>query len=393
MSEQKKTTSFQNGLIWFGAGVSIAEILTGTYFAPLGFAKGLAAILIGHIIGCTMFFFSGLIGGRTRKSAMESVKLSFGGRGGLIFAALNVLQLVGWTAIMIYDGAGAVGSIFPGHAWIWCLVIGGLILLWIAIGITNLGPVNQVAMAALFILTIVLCKVIFTKGSVWTVPAKSGLSFGAAIELAVAMPLSWLPLISDYTREADKPFSATLTSTLVYGGVSTWMYIIGMGAAILTGGGDIATIMVKAGLGIAALVIVILSTVTTTFLDAWSAGISTESLWKPGTGKNVALLATVIGMVLAMIFPMDDITDFLYLIGSVFAPMIAVQIADYFILKKADSAGQAWNVRNLVVWAIGFVLYRLLMKVDLPVGSTLPDMAVTMVILLIASPKTKKAKN
>ena len=391
MSGEKRTTSFQNGLIWFGAGVSIAEILTGTYFAPLGFAKGLAAILIGHVIGCAMFFFSGLIGGRTRKSAMESVKLSFGGEGGLIFAALNVLQLVGWTAIMIYDGAAAIDGIFPGHAWVWCLVIGALILMWIAIGITNLGPVNQIAMAALFILTIVMCRVIFAKGSVWSAAPTSGLSFGAAIELAVAMPLSWLPLISDYTREAEKPFAATMASTLVYGGVSTWMYIIGMGAALLTGGGNIAAIMVKAGLGIAALVIVILSTVTTTFLDAWSAGISTESLWKPGTGKNVALIATVIGMVLAMIFPMDDITDFLYLIGSVFAPMIAVQIADYFILKKADSADRPWNVRNLVVWAIGFVLYRLLMKVDLPVGSTLPDMAVTMVILLIASPKTKKA--
>ena len=391
MSGEKRTTSFQNGLIWFGAGVSIAEILTGTYFAPLGFAKGLAAILIGHVIGCAMFFFSGLIGGRTRKSAMESVKRSLGGKGGLIFAALNVLQLVGWTAIMIYDGAAAIDGIFPGHAWVWCLVIGALILMWIAIGITNLGPVNQIAMAALFILTIVMCRVIFAKGSVWSAAPTSGLSFGAAIELAVAMPLSWLPLISDYTREAEKPFAATMASTLVYGGVSTWMYIIGMGAALLTGGGNIAAIMVKAGLGIAALVIVILSTVTTTFLDAWSAGISTESLWKPGTGKNVALIATVIGMVLAMIFPMDDITDFLYLIGSVFAPMIAVQIADYFILKKADSADRPWNVRNLVVWAIGFVLYRLLMKVDLPVGSTLPDMAVTMVILLIASPKTKKA--
>lgn len=391
MSEQKKTTSFQNGLIWFGAGVSIAEILTGTYFAPLGFAKGLAAILIGHIIGCTMFFFSGLIGGRTRKSAMESVKLSFGGRGGLIFAALNVLQLVGWTAIMIYDGAAAIDGIFPGHAWVWCLVIGALILMWIAIGITNLGPVNQIAMAALFILTIVMCRVIFAKGSVWSAAPTSGLSFGAAIELAVAMPLSWLPLISDYTREAEKPFAATMASTLVYGGVSTWMYIIGMGAALLTGGGNIAAIMVKAGLGIAALIILILSTVTTTFLDAWSAGISAESLWSKLSGKNVAMIATVIGIVLAMLFPMDDITDFLYLIGSVFAPMIAVQIADYFILKKADSADSDWNVRNLIVWVIGFVLYRLLMKVDLPVGSTLPDMAITMVILLIASPKTKKA--
>ncbi|MGI6556201.1 MAG: putative hydroxymethylpyrimidine transporter CytX [Pseudoramibacter sp.] len=389
MSEAKRTTSFQNGLIWFGAGVSIAEILTGTYFAPLGFAKGLAAILIGHVIGCAMFFFSGLIGGRTRKSAMESVKLSFGGKGGLIFAALNVLQLVGWTAIMIYDGAAAIGGIFPGHAWVWCLVIGALILLWIAIGITNLGPVNQIAMAALFILTLVMCRVIFAKGSVWAAAPTSGLSFGAAIELAVAMPLSWLPLISDYTREAEKPFAATMASTLVYGGVSTWMYIIGMGAALLTGGGNIAAIMVKAGLGIAALIILILSTVTTTFLDAWSAGISAESLWSKLSGKNVAMLATVIGIVLAMLFPMDDITSFLYLIGSVFAPMIAVQIADYFILKKADSADRDWDVRNLIVWVIGFILYRLLMKVDLPVGSTLPDMAVTMVILLIAAPKKK----
>ena len=41
----KKTSSFQNSLIWFGAAVSIAEILTGTYFAPLGFTKGLLAIL------------------------------------------------------------------------------------------------------------------------------------------------------------------------------------------------------------------------------------------------------------------------------------------------------------------------------------------------------------
>ena len=47
----KKTSTFQNGLIWFGAGVSIAEILTGTYFAPLGMGKGILAIVIGHVIG------------------------------------------------------------------------------------------------------------------------------------------------------------------------------------------------------------------------------------------------------------------------------------------------------------------------------------------------------
>ena len=325
----KKTSTFQNGLIWFGAGVSIAEILTGTYFAPLGMTKGILAIVVGHIIGCALFFFAGLIGGRTGLSAMETVKMSFGKRGGLLFAFLNVLQLVGWTAIMIYDGALATNGIFDTGAWVWCLVIGVLILVWILIGITNLGWVNKIAMAALFILTLVLCKVIFFDGNPAADTSAFGeaMSFGAAVELAVAMPLSWLPLVSDYTREAQKPFAATLASTLTYGLVSCWMYIIGMGAAIYTGEGDIALIMVKAGLGIAALVILILSTVTTTFLDAWSAGISSESLSKKLSGKWVAVVVTVIGTVAAILFPMDDITNFLYLIGSVFAPMIAVQLA------------------------------------------------------------------
>ena len=85
----KKTNLFSNGLIWFGAGVSLAEILTGTYFAPLGFGKGLLAILAGHLIGCVMLFAAGLIGGQIGKSAMETTKLSFGGQGAKVFAALT----------------------------------------------------------------------------------------------------------------------------------------------------------------------------------------------------------------------------------------------------------------------------------------------------------------
>ena len=109
--EEKRTGLFENGLIWFGAGVSIAEILTGTYLASLGMGKGLAAIIVGHIIGCLMLFLAGVIGGKVRKSAMETVKMSFGQKGSILFAVLNVLQLVGWTAIMIYDGALAADGV------------------------------------------------------------------------------------------------------------------------------------------------------------------------------------------------------------------------------------------------------------------------------------------
>ena len=233
-----------------------------------------------------------------------------------------------------------------------------------------------------FILSIVLCVVVFRGGTPVTEPDGS-LSFGAAVELAVAMPLSWLPLISDYTREAEKPFAATLSSTLTYGVVSCWMYLIGMGAAIFTGEGDIALIMVKAGLGVAALLILILSTVTTTFLDAYSAGISAESLSKKINGKYAALIVTVIGTVCAICFPMDDITNFLYLIGSVFAPMIAIQITDFFLLRRGGARGKL-DVCNAVVWVLGFALYRVLMNVDIPVGNTLPDMAATMLLCVIA---------
>ena len=381
--EKKRTSIYENGLIWFGAGVSIAEIITGTYFAPLGFGKGLLAVIIGHLIGCTMRFLAGLIGGRTRKSAMETVKMSFGSKGGIFFSALNVLQLVGWTAIMIYDGALAANGIFGAGRWLWCLVIGGLIILWILIGINNLGKINTVAMAALFILTLILCKIIFFDGSELPVSDES-MSFGAAVELSVAMPLSWLPLISDYTREAEKPVAATAVSAVVYGVISCWMYAIGMGAAIFTAESDIAQIMVKAGLGIAGLLIVVFSTVTTTFLDAYSAGISGESIFSKLKGKWIAIAAAVIGTLGAVIFPMDDITDFLYLIGSVFAPMIAVQIADYFILKK-DSSDKSFDIISCIVWVLGFALYRVLMRVDIPVGNTLPDMAAT--VLMCAAAK------
>ena len=377
--EEKKTSVFENGLIWFGAGVSIAEILTGTYFAPLGFGKGVLAIVIGHIIGCALLFLAGLIGGKARRSAMETVKMSFGQKGSLLFSLLNILQLVGWTAIMIYDGALAADGIFAAGRWVWCVVIGALIALWILIGIKNLGRINTVAMAALFVLTLVLSVVVFRGGGA----ALSGdsMSFGAAVELSVAMPLSWLPLISDYTQSAQKPVKDTAVSAAVYGLVSCWMYLIGMGAAIFTGESDIAQILLKAGLGVVGLLIIVFSTVTTTFLDAYSAGVSSESVFSKINGKWVALGATVLGTVGAIVYPMDNITDFLYLIGSVFAPMIAIQIADFFILKRDYSERQV-NVQNLIIWVIGFALYRLLMRVDIVVGNTLPDMLITALLCI-----------
>ena len=326
---------------------------------------------------------AGLIGGKSEKSAMETVKMSFGQKGGLFFALLNVLQLVGWTAIMIYDGAISTSHVFSTSHILWAIVIGLLILVWIKIGISNLGKLNTVSMSLLFILTIVLSFKIFKGVDFMSKPVADAMSFGLAIELAIAMPLSWLPLISDYTREAENPKAATLTSTVIYSIVSIWMYVIGMGMALLTKESDIAMIMVKSGLGLTAMLIIILSTVTTTFLDAYSAGISSESLSKKVDGQKVGIIVTIIGTIGAILFPMDDITEFLYLIGSVFAPMIAIQIADYFILKK-DKSNSDIYYRNMVIWLIGFIVNRVFLKIDLFIGSTISCIIVVIIVKVLA---------
>ena len=129
------------------------------------------------------------------------------------------------------------------------------------------------------------------------------------------------------------------------------------------------------------LLIIVFTTVTTTFLDAWSAGISSESLSKNINGKWIAIAATVIGMIGSNVYPMDDITDFLYLIGSVL-PMIAVQIADFFILHQDFSKNLYVSRTCMGCWICA---YRWLMGVDTILGNTLPDMVITIILSVIIS--------
>ena len=391
-------TVFSSALIWFGAGVSIAEIITGTYFAPLGYEKGFAAILIGHAIGCALLFLTGVIGAKTKKAAMQTTALSFGKFGAKFFGLLNAAQLLGWTGIMIYDGSLCANTIIDGaknYSKFAALAIGVLIVIWILAGVRNLDKLNFAAAVALFGLTIFMCVKIFgnvvggAAAGAEGGAADEALSFGAAIELSVAMPLSWLPVIIDYTKDAEKPVAASLCASLVYFAVSVWMYAIGMAAAIVANESAIDLVMLKAGLGAAGLVIVVLSTVTTTYLDAYSAGVSGQSVWAKLNPKAAAIFAAVLGTVGALLFNMDNITDFLYLIGSVFAPMTAILLADFFVCKN-DSSGKKIDAARFVVWILGFALYRLFMRFDFAVGCSLPAMAATFVLALAAAALTKR---
>jgi putative hydroxymethylpyrimidine transporter CytX len=377
-----------SALIWFGAAVSLAEILTGTFFAPLGLTHGLAAILLGHAIGAVLFWLVAYISAMTGKSAMEAARLSFGRHGSLLFSLSNVAQLIGWTAIMVFSGSVAAQCLAPalGQA-LWCVLIGALIIVWIAIGMRMMARLQAVASALLLIMTLLMSLAVFGVAEpAPPLPANAGQapdapSFGAAVELAVAMPLSWLPVVGDYTRQSAKPGRAVTAATLAYFLGSSWMYVVGLGAGLFAGSSDIVAILAASGLGGAVILIVVLSTVTTTFLDAKSAGISAASAL-PHDGaigrhlpKLLGILAAAIGTALAAFAPVARFEDFLYLIGSVFAPMAAILVVDFFVFKN-DFSAKAAGWANLALWAFGFALYRLSFSWDTPLGNTLPVLLV-----------------
>ena len=382
--------------LWFGAAISIAEILTGGLLAPLGFRSGLTAIIIGHVIGTAILVLGGVIGTEERLPSIMSTGISFGKYGAYLFSVLNVLQLIGWTAVMIISGARSVNEITKAlwsynNIYLWSIIIGGLICLWIYFGKDGMKKLNLIAVTLLFLLTILLCTVVFKNSELFSIASTGTMSFGSAIELNVIMPLSWLPLIADYTRFAKRKRDGVIGSFLGYFIGSSWMYTIGLGAAIVAGNPDPGAMMLAANLGFTALGIVILSTVTTTFLDAYSAGVTFINIFPKLNERKAALAMGVIGTLIAVIVPIEQYQNFLYAIGSVFAPLFAILLTEYFIIKKNRKLqdGLLVNWGAAAVWVMGVIMYYQFIKLDFVLGATVPVMAITGLIYCLSWRLTK----
>jgi putative hydroxymethylpyrimidine transporter CytX len=201
------------------------------------------------------------------------------------------------------------------------------------------------------------------------------------------MPLSWLPLVSDYTRFAKEKRSGLLGTFLGYFIGSSLMYIVGLSISLYAKDASVGSMMMALQLGFVALGIVLLSTVTTTFLDAYSAGVSLSNVFPKMKEKNVALVMTLIGALVAIFTPVEQYENFLYAIGSVFGPLFAIVLSDYFIFKKEHiSQTLALHVGTSIVWAVGVFLYYQFQAMSLPLGTTLPTMIAT-ALLFIATKK------
>ena len=410
---ERNLTGIDFFLLWAGAAVSLAEIWAGSLMVPLGMGLGLWSILLGHLIGNTPFALGGLIGSRWGIPSMVSVRPSFGIRGSYFAASLNVIQLIGWTAIMLIVCGGAADEISKLYGFsnptLWILLSGGATTLWAFVGHRVWKWLQRVSVVALLLLCLVMTCFVFQEYG-WQVlsqiPRGKDFSFMVGMDLVIAMPISWLPLVSDYSRFATDSKSSFWGTWIGYGVISSWMYLLGLAASLATKSPDpsgvVVNLMLKSGWVIPGLAIVLFSTITTTFLDIYSTAVSGLAITPKLGERSGVLMGGMIGTATALLFPsLLSYEHFLLFIGAMFCPLFGIVLADYFLLRRGvlrvedlyQKGGRYWfrkgvNPVALLSWTLGFAIYlgfspmlmekvlRITAVFPWSIGSSLPSMVV-----------------
>lgn len=377
---QNRTNLFTNAVIWFGVAISVSEIIAGIQLGSAAPTDSIwIPLILGHIIGGILLFLVGLIGARLRVNAMQTIKSTFGGYGSKFFAALNVMQLIAWVAVLNAQGTQALMGLNLGISFpIISFILAGLVGLWVYVGLQRSSKITSLVMIVLTVLLVVLSVKLFGLQKSVAVHSSSMLSFWNIFEISIAMPVSWLPVISDYTKDAKDPVKATAISAIAYTIASLWMYVIGM-EIVGIGTIDVSQAILISGLGIPGVIILVLSTVTTNFLATNSAGESSNAIHKRFDPKRIGIIVSILSALLAISGIMDHYINFLYLITSVFGPMAAVLIVSFYLGKNEnDKMTWCWNIFS---WFVGFIVYQLTASMDsIFLGPTLLAVTVSSIL-------------
>jgi NCS1 family nucleobase:cation symporter-1 len=390
--------------LWFSLGIGLMVLQTGALLAPgLGMSGSMLAIFLGTLVGVLLLAAVGVIGSDTGLSSMAALKLSLGCKGATLPAILNLLQLVGWGSfeiIVMRDAASLLGAgaFSESSLWanplLWTLIFGALATLLAVSG--PLTFVRQILRKWGIWLLLAACVWLtwnlFAKADLSALWARAGdgsLPFAVGFDIAIAMPLSWLPLIADYSRFGKR-------ATGVFGGTvlgfflgNFWLMTLGVAytLAFAPSGEANALLLALAGAGMGIpLLLILLDESENAFADIHSAAVSSGILLKAKV-EHLALAIGVLCTLIACFAPLAQYQNFLLLIGSVFAPLFGVVLVDHFILRRrshgAATVGLRWM--TLLAWVGGIATYHLLANLYPNVGATLPALIVAGVLQLVLS--------
>ena len=391
-------------ILWSSLGVGLLVFSAGSFLSSARFADAIFAIIIGSVAGSFLLALAGKIGSDNAVPSLISMRPSFGIHGSYIPATLNVMQLIGWTIfeIMIMSKAAEmlVNGIIPYYAW--AIIIGSFIaLLGIAGPLTVIKRwIGKFSIWIVYGSTAIILLSLLTSGNLSKILSASTMtagtntasittmSFFTALDLVIAMPISWMPLVADYNRFAHNSKGA-FRGTLVGFTVTNILFYFG---GLLLGRSDVvAIISVIQSLFFGFLLLVLLADeADNAFADVYSAAVSAQNIFHKVNQRYLIIGFTALSTILAILVPISEYQTFILLIGAVFVPLFGVVLSDYYIVKH-----QKYDVKNtmygkdalrigsnaIVSWAFGVLMYYLLSSLS-PIyipqlsaaGATIPSL-------------------
>ncbi|KRL98776.1 cytosine permease [Liquorilactobacillus satsumensis] len=443
--EQRRTSAWDMFATWVGANANNGTWYIGGVLAACGFALAIKVLLFSSVLSYIFLSLVGFIGYKTGVSTMGISRASFGIRGSYLPSLVNFTQFIGWTAVNTFIAATSVSYLLHdlwgwplyGHAggargmFIGIVVMSILHIISIASGSRSVQLIERVGIVLVFIFVIWESIVVFQTVSLqqisaWQVPAGLKMNSGVAVDTVAAFNLAWVTAGADFTRFTAKKSSATAMPFLGALLGVLWFAFIGLIAtisiAIATGAydpnnSDPSTIASKLGLGLLALVVIILTSMTANAVNLMAAGSALSNIFPRLSLKAslwiVAALATLVTFVPMILGSfLTAFIVFLDYIGMVLGPIISVIIVDFYcrsqrqyqVAELTIRGGKYWyhfgvNWFAILAWACGaalFFLLRQLTFLSTTIGATFIDMVFSGVIyygLMKLWERRRKQKN
>jgi len=376
--EHRRFSGLDLGVLWGDLSVGLLVMVTGALLVPaLGLPQALLAILVGTLIGCVPLAVVAAAGEREGVPTMVLFRAVLGERGSYLPSALNLLQLVGWTAVEFW-AMGRVANVAASRLFgldapvLWLAVV-AVVCTGLALG----GPVLVVRQwLERFGIYVLIGSAVWISvsamrgadlGAFWRAPGEGGMPFWLAVDLVVVMPVSWLPLAADYTRFARPGAGAAVGTYVGYAIGNAWFYALGALLALAGAGADaigIGEAIVAMAGGAVVLLALLVGESDNAFADIYSAAVSTQNVAPRLPQRWLVLALGGVSFLLALVLDVARYELFLLLIGSVFVPLFGVFAADWLVRARGRygperlfaEAGTRWSA--LVPWLVGFVLYH-----------------------------------
>jgi nucleobase:cation symporter-1, NCS1 family len=381
-------SAFDGFLLWANLSVSLLVIVAGAFLVlpasqfglALSLPVAIAAIVAAAVVGNVLLGLAGLIGADARVPAMVLLRAPLGQRGSYLPTGLNILQCLGWSVfelIVIATGASALSKQVFGFGGIdfWKVLFGV-----VATVLAFLGPVGFVRRyVRKFAVWIVIASLLYLGW--WSLHGqhthalwhRSGShAFWPGFDLVLASVISWTPLAADYTRFSRSRGAGFWGTGVGYFVPTVPLFALGAVIAMSRSISDAPGLLTAIAAGGAASVLALLALTVDesdeAFANVYSGAVSLQNLL-PRVPQRLLVTATAaIATLGALLVDLRNYQPFLYLLGSFFVPLFAVQLADWIVAgchyRRADVfEGPAVRVEMIVAWLVGFCLYQWLSPV------------------------------